>query len=87
MWWRLPAAGFERLRGEGTKRLLREVVDTGQPPGIRAYVEGVPVGWCAIGPREAYIRLSCSPRHRRALAPVDDAPAWSDVCFYVLPPA
>lgn len=85
MWWRLPAADFARLRGEGTKGLLKEIVGSGEPPGILAYADGKPVGWCAVGPREAYVRLSSSPRYRKVLAPVDDEPVWSAVCFYVRP--
>jgi GNAT superfamily N-acetyltransferase len=85
MWWRLPAADFVRLCGEGTKRLFREIVDSGEPPGILAYAAGKPVGWCAVGPREAYVRLTASPKYRKILAPVDDEPVWSVVCFYVLP--
>lgn len=85
MWWRLPAVDFDRLRGEETKRLLKEIVDSGEPPGILAYAAGKPVGWCAVGPREAYVRLTSSPKYAKVLAPVDDEPVWSVVCFYVRP--
>ncbi len=48
-----------------------------------AYVDGVPVGWCRIGPREMFDRLEHSATLRR----VDDEPVWSVVCFYVHPSA
>ena len=38
--------------------------------GLVAYLDGEPVGWCAVEPRSAYPRLppqatSCSPREPR----------------------
>jgi GNAT superfamily N-acetyltransferase len=44
-----------------------------------AYVKEQPVGWCAIAPRESYPVLERS----RILKPVDEAPVWSVVCFFV----
>ena len=37
------------------------------------------VGWVSVGPRGDYERLA----HSRVLAPVDDKPVWSIVCFVV----
>ncbi len=79
MWWRLSRAEFERKKGAGTKRALHRIVDSGPPPGILAYLEGEPVGWCAVAPRSEYARLANS----RVLGPVDEEPAWSVVCFFV----
>jgi GNAT superfamily N-acetyltransferase len=60
---------------------MRRVVDTAAaPPGVLAYVDGEPVGWCAVAPRDEFKRLDRSNATRR----VDDRPAWSVVCFYVL---
>ena len=47
-------------------------------PGLVAY-DDRPVGWVSLGPREEYERLACS----KVLAPVDDTPVWSIVCFVV----
>jgi len=79
MWWRLPAATWRAQRGEGNHRAFREVVRRGPPPGLLAYAEGEPVGWCALAPRAVYVRLATS----RTLQPVDDRPVWSVVCFFV----
>ncbi|MBC7219948.1 GNAT family N-acetyltransferase [Candidatus Bipolaricaulota bacterium] len=43
------------------------------------------MGWCAVAPREAYVRPTSSPKYRKALAPVDTAPAWAVVCSCVRP--
>src|SRR5262245_32415613 len=32
-----------------------------EPMGVLAYSEGVPVGWCATGPRTRYARILRSP--------------------------
>ena len=66
---------------EANRRSMKRIVDTaGAPPGVLAYVDGEPVGWCAVAPRTEFRRINRS----RALAPVDDAQAWAVVCFYVL---
>ena len=54
----------------------------GNVPGILAYADGQPVGWCAIGPSEAYPRLANS----RTLKPVDARAVWSITCFFVARP-
>ncbi|MEK7315227.1 MAG: GNAT family N-acetyltransferase, partial [Candidatus Eisenbacteria bacterium] len=59
---------------------FRSVVRGGAEPGLLAYADGEPVGWCAVAPREAYPALDRS----RVLAPVDDKPVWSVTCFFVL---
>jgi GNAT superfamily N-acetyltransferase len=79
MWWRLPHAEFDRLKGEGNKDAFRALVATGVVPGVLAYVGEQPAGWCAIQPRSAYPALERS----RALRPVDDQPVWSVTCFFV----
>lgn len=51
----------------------------GHSSGLVAYVGEEPVGWVSLGPRSGFERLN----HSRALAPVDDTPVWSIVCFVV----
>lgn len=79
MWWRRPHADFRRGKGEGNKRAFKKLVDGREPPGLIAYAGREPVGWCSLAPREHFIRFSTS----RVLRPVDDAPVWSVVCFFV----
>ena len=49
------------------------------PPGLVAYRDGQAAGWTSLGPRDDYERLAYS----KLLAPVDDRPVWSIVCFVV----
>lgn len=79
MWWRLPRREFARLKGDGTRRALKRLVERGPAPGILAYDGDRAVGWCCVGPREDFPLLERS----RVLAPVDDEPVWSIVCFFV----
>lgn len=69
--------------GAGHRAAFEEEVRSGSVPGLLAYAEGEPVGWCRVGPRETFARLEAS----RTLARVDDEPVRSIVCFYVHPSA
>ena len=79
MWWRLSKREFDTQKGEGNRRAMKAIVDSGLVPGILAYHEGQPVGWCSVAPREEFPRLERS----RILKPVDKQPVWSVVCFFV----
>jgi len=79
MWWRLKRSDFDKLKGDGNRRSMKALVNSGKIPGIIAYQEGEPIGWCSIGPREDFSALERS----RILKPVDQKPVWSIVCFFV----
>ncbi len=79
MWFRLPRSTYAKQRGEGNRRAMESIVHNGEVPGLIAYVEGRPVGWISVGPRERYPVIERS----RTIRPVDDRPAWSVVCFFV----
>lgn len=57
----------------------REGSVVGQAPGLVAYDGAEAIGWVSVGPREDYERLAFST----VLAPIDDTPVWSIVCFVV----
>lgn len=78
--WSRPRAEFDRGWGEGNRRwFMRRVQSAAHPPGVLAYVDDEPAGWCAIAPRSDHLRLASS----RNLAPVDEQPVWSITCFVV----
>src|SRR5260221_10735551 len=79
MWWRLERGQWKKSQGEVNRRAFRKLVKTAQEPGILAYADARPVGWCAIEPRERYPRLERS----KLLARVDSNPVWSITCLYV----
>ncbi len=79
MYWRLTRQQFSQQQGVLNRQGLRSLVDSGTVPGLLAYLEGQPVGWCSVAPREEFPVLARS----RILKPVDDQPVWSIVCFFV----
>jgi GNAT superfamily N-acetyltransferase len=79
MWWRQTRTEFNRLHGESNRLAFKSIVESGAIPGILAYSNTEPVGWCAVEPRESYTALERS----RTLARVDNLPVWSISCFYI----
>jgi GNAT superfamily N-acetyltransferase len=79
MWFRGSREQYKKNQGAGNKRRMKKIILSGEVPGIIAYSDGEPVGWCAIGPRETYDALARS----RVMAPVDKKPVWSVTCFFV----
>jgi GNAT superfamily N-acetyltransferase len=66
---------------------LRQQTHCGQPEahttsGLIAYLDGEPVGWCAVEPRTAYVRLLNKPLvwAGRAEDKVDNG-IWAVTCF------
>lgn len=48
-------------------------------PGVIAYLDDQPVGWCSISPRTQIPRLEAS----KLIRPVDDVAVWSIICMVV----
>lgn len=48
-------------------------------PGVLAYVDGQPAGWCSVAPRSSYRRLTRS----RTIPHIGDGDPWAAVCFVV----
>jgi ribosomal protein S18 acetylase RimI-like enzyme len=65
-----PGANRERLHAQAT---------AGPPPGLVAMRGDRALGWVSLGPRTEFDRLN----HAKLLAPLDDQPTWSIVCFVV----
>ena len=80
MFWRLERALFKRIKGEGNRQILKQVVEADEQPGILAYDGKQAVGWCGISPREKLVALESS----RILKRVDDQPVWSITCFFIM---
>ena len=77
--WLLTKKEFDANKGEGNKKKMKRLVDKKSEPGILAYVGKEPIGWCALAPRENYIRMENS----RVLKRIDDKPVWSISCFFI----
>ena len=78
---------FFRFRGRdwsnstaaGNRAELKALTKRDLAPGLVAYRDDRAVGWVSLAPREDYERLAFS----KVLAPLDDTPVWSIVCFVV----
>jgi GNAT superfamily N-acetyltransferase len=79
MYWRLGDTQFKTQQGERNRKSMERLVDQGEMPGILAYLGPRPIGWCAVAPRENYVRLQRS----RVLKQIDEQPVWSIVCLLV----
>jgi len=79
LWWRLHRPEFKRLAEPEKRDMLHALTGQTPAPGVLAYVDGTPAGWCAVGPREHFHALEDS----RTLKRVDDQPVWAIVCYFV----
>jgi GNAT superfamily N-acetyltransferase len=87
-WFQLRSADWRSTdRSTHREALRRQVTDqAGRPPGVLAWSDGEPVGWCLVGPRPGYPRLAASTKVRatgdnpqeRA-----DERRWVVLCFVV----
>jgi GNAT superfamily N-acetyltransferase len=78
-YWRLNSSEYSAREPGGGPRLLRTQLESSPVPGLLAYVDGEPAGWCGIGPRASMGRLARS----RTIPRIDNLPVWSIVCFLV----
>ena len=76
---------LESVPVEERARRLRAQTQCGHPEsdttsGLVAYLDGEPVGWCAVEPRSAYVRIGRTPWAGRAEDRTDDS-VWAVTCF------
>jgi GNAT superfamily N-acetyltransferase len=81
MWFRQTQREHWSRGNHGNRRAMKLIVAQGRIPGILAYVDCRPAGWCSIAPRQEFGRILRSP----TLKPIDRTAVWSVVCFYVAP--
>ena len=78
-YWRLSAGDYSRASLDERREALRAQLRRKPPPGMLAYLDGEPAGWCGFGVRQRMERL----RRSRTIPAVDDLPVWSIFCFTV----
>ncbi len=79
MYYRKRGMDWSNAKAAENREDLRALARRRIAPGLIAYDDGTPVGWVGLAPRSDYARLDAS----KVLAPVDDMPVWSIVCFVV----
>jgi GNAT superfamily N-acetyltransferase len=80
-YWTWRTAEWERRTPKQRRAELRRQVARHLEPGLLAYVDDEPVGWCAVAPRRRYERLA-NPRARTYRA-IDERESWVVTCFFV----
>ncbi len=70
---------------EGNRESLRVLIADSKAPGLIAYLQKEPVGWCSFGPKSSFGRLSRS----KSLTPSPEHPSpdqtWATLCFFLSP--
>ena len=85
-----PRESFGSFPAEERARRLREQTNAGRPrakatSGLVAYLDGEPVGWCAIEPRTAYsglLRVYRVPWEGRSEYKTDER-MWAVTCVFI----
>jgi len=79
MYFRRRGLNWSNATAAANRAGLEELAAHDPSPGLLAYRDDRVVGWVSLGPRGSYDRLAGA----KLLAPVDDLPVWSIVCFVV----
>jgi len=81
LYFRLTSGEFNKVKGAERRATMHRLTTRDDAPGVLAYRDGAPVGWCALGRREEMGRLERS----RTIPQVEGDGVWSIVCFVVRP--
>ena len=81
-WFRMQRPDYQALDRDGRRARMAGLVENGPPPGVLAYWDGLPVGWCAVAPRADQPRLDRGRASKRR-AGEDYNAVWVITCFFV----
>lgn len=85
-WYKIPGSNWRSVGDEALRdRLEAQLETSGSGSGLLAYDGDTPVGWCAVEPRPALVRL---PRSRIVAGGTqhpdfDDPDIWAVTCFVI----
>jgi GNAT superfamily N-acetyltransferase len=77
MYFRMRSKDNAKAKASARKAGLKSLVESGEPPGLIAYLDGEPAGWVSIDRRERFAMLNYS----RIYKALDEGPLWTIVCF------
>ena len=78
-WWVPTWDGWGERTEEQNRALRGELCGRGEYDGYLLYVDGSPLGWCQVGPRDRLEKLT----RQFKLAP--DPATWAVTCFMIAP--
>ena len=76
---RLPAAEYNKNKGEGNKKLFHNLVLSNEPLGVLAYHNKEAIAWCSISPKKRLIQMKQS----RMMNHTAEENTWSIVCLFI----
>jgi GNAT superfamily N-acetyltransferase len=79
VYFRFRGRDWSNSTAAENRAALENLAERPLAPGLVGYRDGRAVGWVSLAPREDYERLATS----KILAPLDNVPVWSIVCFVV----
>lgn len=83
MWFIRPVAEYHTAGDSGNRAAFTELVRSATTPmGLLAYHEEEVAGWCAVGPRDRYVRALKTPTLRQRDR-TEDGSVWLVPCFLV----
>jgi hypothetical protein len=74
MAWRMTKEELKHNNSKSRKKFIKKRVDNDTQIGLLAYIEGEPIAWCSIAPRETYQRLGGDENLEKV---------WSLACFFI----
>jgi len=78
-YWRVRHKDFEATHAANHKAVLHDRACSGSPPGLLGYLDGEPVAWVSVEPRDRFEAFE----YARVYTAVDDVPVWTVTCFFV----
>jgi len=82
--FRVPRERWEDRPVTQNRADLEALVTGSRVPGLVAYDDDEPVGWCSVGPLEGFTRIVASPYFADARPEGDDLTGrWAVTCFVV----
>lgn len=80
MSFRLNKYDFEKGKSNnGNKEAMKNLVFQNKPAGILAVYQEKAIAWCALAPREDFIKLKNSRIHK----PIDEQKVWAIPCTFI----
>lgn len=77
-YWKMSPKLYQISRGAMAYQFQKQVVESGNVPGILGFEDGLAVGWIAFEPRTNYPRMEKA----RSMRSPDEKLVWSISCFF-----
>ncbi len=80
---RVSSADYSKSTREERHARMKAYLDDGTACGIVTYQDGVPIGWCNVGPAQYFVSFDRSPAYRALHISQEQKPDWRIACVFV----